>query len=194
VTRVFDASGGRIYFADPATGYVALDTAKPMPATIGEIAFNNVGLTFPKIPGEQTHGEVTSNGVRYWTTYAAYNSAASIVLGDFTGSVPPTIINGLVRIRRTTGGGNVIGLIEAPLAVNEWLQWPGGSLLLEVFGQAGPIHLWRHIDISVSGGKWRLNYRQGNAAKTTSKSYSIVSTSTSSVFSIDLKLSWGVFR
>lgn len=194
MTRVYQADGGRIYFANPVTGYVALDTRKPMPASIGEVAFNNVGFTFPKIPGEQIKGEITSGGPRYWTTYPAWNFAGSVVLGHFSGSVQPSIINGLVRIRRPAGGGNVTGLIEAPLAVNEWLEWPGGSLLLEVFGQAGPIHLWRHIDIGVSGGNWVLNYRQGNASKTTPKSYSIVSASTSSQFSIDLKLSWSVFR
>mgnify|MGYP000064131564 FL=1 len=86
-------------------------------------------------------------------------------------------------------------MIELCHAENEWLQWPGGSLLLEVFGQGGdPIHMWRHIDVAVSGGRWVLNWRQGNRAITTAKTYSGVSTSTVSVFSLDLQLEWDVFK
>jgi hypothetical protein len=196
MTRVFEVDAGRMKFVNPTTGYVALDTDKPMPADIGEVEFNNVELFFPVVPGETTHNEyVGSTGkFRFWTTYPASDSAASQVLGAFTGGVAPKMIYGLARFRQTRVGGNATGAIETCMPLNEWVQWPSGSLLLQVFGQNGPIHMWRHLDIGVSGGNWVLTQRQGNSAIKTSKTYTPLWGGTSSRFEIDLKLRWGVYK
>jgi hypothetical protein len=195
MTRLLQFTGSSI-IVRRTNGYEALNTARPMPAQVGSFNKSNITVAYPQTPGEVLHGEyVSSTGsFRYWTDTPAHNGNHSLDLGAFTGSDSPSIIYGKVRIRRTLAGGNVTGLLEAPLALNEWLQWPGGSLLLEHFGQANKIWMWRHIDISVSGGRWRLNYRQGNDHYKTSKSYSGVRASTASTFSIDLQLGWGVFR
>lgn len=195
MVKIFEESGGHIYFRRP-NGYVALDTSRPMPAFVGEVSFSGVEVDFPQTPGEEVRGEyVGSTGrFRYWTVTPAYTGASTIDLGAFTGSTAPTIMYGRVKIRCTRFGGNSTGTIEAPLATDEWYEWPGGSLLLAHFGQASKIWMWRHIDIEVSGGRWKLNYRQGNDRYTTDKTYSPLWASTLSRFNIDLQLGWGVFR
>lgn len=197
MAKLFEQSAGHLIFRRP-DGYVALDTRKPMPARIGSLNVTNLTVDFPKTPGEQLKAEGYTQPVfhiKYHTITPAYSGRVKqIDLGAFTGSVQPSIIYGRVRIRRTLQGGNVTGHLEAPLATNEWLQWPGGSLLLEHFGQASKIWMWRHLDIEVSGGRWRLNCRQGNDYYDTEESLSIVAQSTQSTFQIDLALEWGVFR
>lgn len=196
--KLFEADGGRIVCRRP-NGYEALNTNTPMPALIGELTKSNITVAYPKTPGEELKGKIYGSGssgyyFKYYTYTPAYNGNRQLDLGPFDGSVAPSIIFGRIRIRRTVEGGNVTGVMQAPLALNEWIQWPGGSLLLEHFGQANKIWLWRHIDIEVSDGRWRLNYRQGNDRYETAESRTIVRSSTASTFSIDLQLGWGVFR
>jgi len=197
MTHLLEFTGSSIIVRRP-DGYEALNTSKPMPAQVGSFNVSNVNVAYPQTPGEVVHTEIVDRGgsyqIRGWTTTPASNGNHTVDLGAFSGSVAPSIIYGRVRIRRTLRGGNVTGLLEAPLALNEWLQWPGGSLLLEHFGQANKIWMWRHIDIFVSGGRWILAFRQGNDSYTTAKSFSYQALSTASTFSIDLQLGWGVFR
>lgn len=197
MTRLFEADGSKMILRRP-DGYEALNTATPMPALIGELSLSNVEIAYPKTPGESLHAAIHNVGGSYVTKFyidtPSYNGGGTLDLGAFAGSVAPSIMFGRIRIRRTVSGGNVTGVMEAPMALNEWLQWPGGSLLLEHFGQANKIWLWRHIDIEVSGGRWRLNFRQGNDHYKTAESLSIVRASTASTFSIDLQLGWSVFR
>lgn len=195
--KLFEANAGRIICRRP-NGYVALDTQTPMPCQFEGLAIDGLTISYPKTAGEEIKAEFVNRGgsyvLRYWTVTPARDDAWSIDLGPFDGSVLPTIIYGQIRIRRTVSGGNVTGILEAPLALDEWLQWPGGSLLLEHFGQGNRIWFWRHIDIEVSGGRWKLNYRQGNSKYTTDKSFSGLRSSSASTFSVDLRLAWGVFR
>lgn len=197
MARIYEADGSKMIFRRPS-GYIALDTSRPMPALIGELNLSSIEVAYPKTPGEVLKAEIHSSGggyvLKYHTDTPAYNGTFQVDLGAFTGSVPPSMIFGLIRIRRTKSGGNVTGVLEAPLALNEWLQWPGGSLLLEHFGQGNKIWFWRHIDIVVSGGRWKLNCRQGNDRYKTAESLTGMRASTASTFSVDLQLGWGVFR
>lgn len=197
MTRAFENSGGHFYFRRPSDGKVVADTTRPMPAFIGTVTFNAVAVSYPRTPGEVQRAEFFGGGssIRFWTETPAYSALVSTIdLGPFDGSTDPTIFLAKVKIRRTTQGGNVTGVLEAPLAVNETLQWPGGSLLLEHFGQASKIWMWRHLDFGVEAGRWVLRMWQGNDAYTTDKSTVIVRSSTASVFEIDLIINWGVFR
>lgn len=195
MVRIYDESDGHFRFSRP-NGYVALDTRRPMPARIGSFSVSDVEVAYAQTPGEEIEGEGTSVGIRYWMTTPAYNGLRrSISLGAFSGAVPPSIITGRIRIRRTLQGGNLTGLLEAPLAINEWIMWSGGSLLLEHFGQANKIWMWRYLDLRVADGNWLLECRQGNDKYVTDKSYGpFMRISTASTFRIDLALQWYVFR
>lgn len=203
--RAFENSGGHWFFRRP-DGYVAMDTSRPMPASIETKTWAAIPVVFPRTPGEAQTGRVASGGIEFRTVTPAYSAkVAAVDLGAFTGSAAPTIYFAKAKIRRTPtpgtsapdgdfGGGNATGRLEAPLAVDETVQWPGGSLLLEHFGQSNKIWLWRHLDFGVEAGRWVLNLWQGNDAYTTAYTYTPLHASTESSFELDLTINWGVFR
>lgn len=197
--RLFEQTGAHLVFRRKGSGYVALDTSRPMPCLLGSKTWTNLQLDWPYTSYEAIRGEGTFSGIRYWTEMQAHDVLTKKDLGAFTG-VTPKMFLGQIRVRRTRQGQVVTGYMEAPIAVNEWIEWPGGSLLLEVLGQSNePIKMWRHMEIAVEAGRWVLNMRQSSRAFVTEKSYrggvqDPVEAYTTSQFFIDLNVSWGYFR